>query len=187
MADQPDIPVLRPWMIFRDGLIEANRLFQVGENDGREGEIRAVKSVIKFLMQIPQIGDQGLIAPLAPLFDALMNLDDGHTQPILKAVRKSGRACWRDSRIHIGAVAFTAARMLGAGMSRDQALEAIAKALNRSGVVASRGRYRDLTARTVRGWCERVAEDVGCHGEAARTCRRLDGGNPRRSRGTRGL
>ena len=91
MADQPDIPVLRLLDDLRDGLIEANRLFQVGENDGREGAIQR-KSVIKFLMQIPQIGDQGLIAPLAPLFDALINLDDGHTQPILKAVRKSGRA-----------------------------------------------------------------------------------------------
>jgi hypothetical protein len=57
--------------------IEANRLFQAGMNDGREGAIHSVESVLKFLRQIPQIGDQGLTAPLARLFDALMNLDDG--------------------------------------------------------------------------------------------------------------
>ena len=159
----------------RAGLVEANRLFQAGDNGGREGAIHGVELVLKFLMQIPEIGDQGLTAPLGVLQDALMNLDDGRTQPMLQAVRKTGRArvgAIRDS--HVGAVAFTVSRLQGAGMSREEAFKAVAKALNRAGVAPSRGRNSAFTPRTIRGWCERVAEDVGCHGEAARTCRLLD-------------
>jgi hypothetical protein len=175
MADQPDVGVERLLDSLRDGLVEANRLYQAGKNGGREGAIHGVESVLKFLVQIPQIGDQGLTAPLAALHDALMNLDDGRTQPMLQAARKSGRArvgAIRDS--HMGAVAFTVSRLQGAGMSPEEALATVAKALNRAGVAPSRGRNPVFTLRTIRGWCERVAEDVGCHGEAAQACRLLE-------------
>jgi hypothetical protein len=175
MADQPDIAILRLLDDLRGNLVEAVRLFDPREKGGREGAIHSVESVLKFLAQIPSIGDQRLTAPLLALFDGLLNLDDGHTQPILKAARKSGRAragALRES--HKGAVAFTVTRLQGAGMSREEALEAVAKTLNRVGVVASRGRYPSLTARTIRGWCELIAQDVGYRGEAAQTCRQLD-------------
>jgi hypothetical protein len=175
----PDVRIERLLDALRDGLVKADRLFQAGEKGGREGAIHGVKSVLKFLTQIPQIGDQGLTAPLLTLVDALMNLDDGRTQPMLLAARKSGRARAGAIReCHKGAVAFTVARLQGAGMLRDEALAAVAKTLERAGFAPSRGRHPVFTPRTIRGWCEKVAEDVGCHGEAAETCRQLDGAIP---------
>jgi hypothetical protein len=127
------------------------------------------------LCKFPTSAAKALVAPLAALFDALMNLDDLRTQPMLHAAHKSGRAragAIRES--HKGAAAFTVSRLRVAGMSRDEALGAVAKALRRVGFVPSRGRNPRFTARTIRGWCEKVAEDVGCRGEAAQTCRLLD-------------
>jgi hypothetical protein len=58
---------------------------------------------------------------------------------------------------------------------RRRLMEAwVAQAFRKAGVKAARGRNPQVTARTVRGWCEKIAEDVGRHSEAAKAFEPLD-------------
>jgi hypothetical protein len=43
----------------------------------------------------------------------------------------------------------------------------------RKGAKDSQGQEPEITGRTVRGWCEKIAEDVGHHLQAAQTSDRL--------------
>jgi hypothetical protein len=43
----------------------------------------------------------------------------------------------------------------------------------RSGAKDRQGQEPEITGRTVRGWCEKIAEDVGHHLQAAQTSDRL--------------
>jgi hypothetical protein len=152
------------------GLIEAKQMFDGGRNGGREGAIHAVETVLKFLEKSGPIRSHGLHVPLAALFNALMNLDDGVVLPILKKARRTGRGRASATRESIkGAVAFTVHGLHATGLQMPAAHKLVASALQKQEVKAERGRDQGVTARTVRGWCEDVAADVSRHGEAAQT------------------
>ena len=156
------------------GLIEAKQVFDSGRNEGREGVIHAVETVLKFLAKSGPIRSHGLHAPLAALFDALMSLDDGVVLPILKKARRTGRGRASAMRESIkGAVAFTAYALHATGQSVPAAHKLVASALQKQGVTTERGRDQGVTTRTVRGWCEDVAADVSRESEAAQTFDRL--------------
>ena len=153
-----------------EGLVEAKQLFDNGRNEGREGAIHAVETVLKFLEKSGPIRSHGLHVPLAALFNALMNLDDGVVLPILKKARRTGRGRASAMRESIkGAVAFTVHGLHATGLQMPAAHKLVASALQKQEVKAERGRDQGVTARTVRGWCEDVAADVSRHGEAAQT------------------
>ena len=152
------------------GLDEAKQLFESGRNNGRDGVIHAVESVLKFLEKSGPIRSHGLHVPLAALFNALMNLDDGVVLPILKKARRTGRGRASATRESIkGAVAFTVHGLHATGLQMPAAHKLVASALQKQEVKAERGRDQGVTARTVRGWCEDVAADVSRRGEAAQT------------------
>jgi hypothetical protein len=158
------------------GLVEAKQLFESGRNNGREGAIYAVESVLKFLEKSGSVLSYGLHAPLVELFNALMNLDDGEVRPILKKARRTGRGRASAMRESIrGAVAFTVHALHASGLQMPDARSLVADALQRQEVKAKRGRDQGVTARTVRGWCEDVATDVSRRGEAAQMYDRLMG------------
>jgi hypothetical protein len=151
------------------GLREAKRLYDAGDHAGREGAIHAVETVVKFLGLFKPVATESLHAPLVGLWDALMNLDDGVVHPMLQKVWHSGRGRGSAGRESLkGIAAFTVDRLRGCGMSLDDARESVARVLREEGVTAARG-GGEVGERTVRGWCEEVAADVGRHGEAAQT------------------
>jgi hypothetical protein len=152
------------------GLRDAKKLFEAGDKGGREGAIHALEILAKFLSRFQPVLDEGLNAPLAGLFNALLNLDDGAVLPLLKPVPTLGRtraSAIRDSLK--GAAAFTVARLCAIGQAAPEARADVAQVFREAGVTAARGRYPAITNRTVRGWCEAVAGDIGRHGEAAQT------------------
>jgi hypothetical protein len=152
------------------GLDEAKQLFESGRNNGRDGVIHAVESVLKFLEKSGPIRSHGLHAPLVALFDALMNLDDGVVRPILKKAQRSGRGRASAMRESIkGAAACTVHALRETGLQMRAAQASVARCLQKEGVTAERGSARRITARTVRGWCGDVAADVSGRGEAAQT------------------
>jgi hypothetical protein len=158
------------------GLDDAKQLF---ETNGREGVIHALECVLKFLEKSTVVRSDGLHAPLAGLFDALMALDDGRVLPLLKPAKKTGRArasAMRESLI--GAVVYTVDRLIETGMGADAAYEAVARKLNSLGITPARG-AKPTILRTIRGWCERTHADVGRHGEAAQTYDGLLSTHPR--------
>jgi len=152
------------------GLVKAKQQFETGGNGGREGAIHAIETVLMFLESSSIFRSHGLHAPLVFLLDSLMNLDDGVVQPILQPVRHSGRGRVSAVRESFkGVVAFTVDRLCATGLPVDEARKLVARTLQQAGLVAERGRYRAVTERTVRGWCEDVAADVGRKGQAAQT------------------
>jgi hypothetical protein len=151
-------------------LDKANALYQSNANAGREGVIHSVETVLKFLSVFAPVISSRLHAPLAVLFDALMNLDSGTVLPLLKPAKKTGRA--RASALRsslIGAAAFTVRRLTETGMKAPAAYKAVARCLRDAGIKPARGRAGTLTERTIRGWCEEVNTDVGRQGEASQT------------------
>src|SRR5262249_32737756 len=116
------------------------------------------------------VGRRGLLAPLVALFDALMNLDDGEVRPILKKARVKGRGRASAMRESVkGVVAFTVHALHATGLPLPSARKLVARVLQKEGVTAEGGRDPQVTARTVRGWCEHVDADVSRRGEAAQT------------------
>jgi hypothetical protein len=149
-----------------DGLREAKLRFETGNDGGRDGVVHALETMLKFLYLYEPVQSGGLQAPLAMLFNALMNLDDGAVHPMLQKVPRRGRtraSAGRESLI--GTVAFTVDALCDTGKPLDDAREIVARELRRAGVRPDRG-GGEFTSRTVRAWCERVAADVGGHGEA---------------------
>jgi hypothetical protein len=148
-------------------LLEAKRRFENGDQAGRDGVVHALEAVLKFLALFEQVQSASLHAPLTALFDALLHLDDGETHPMLQKVGRSGRARASAGRESLkGIVAFTVDRLCALGTSPPEAHVTVAGTLESEEVSPARGNG-PVTARTVRLWCQRVAADVGRHGEAA--------------------
>jgi hypothetical protein len=161
------------------GLQEASRLFAEGKDGGRHGAIAALNAVIQFLLGFE--GATQFRQPLIALVDALVSLDDGRVLPILKPHPRSGRPPASAIEEDIKAVAAMTVHRLGeTGLELNEAYERVAKVCReaglkpaRKGAKDSQGQKAEITARTVRLWCEKIAEDVGRRSQAAQTFDRL--------------
>jgi hypothetical protein len=145
-----------------------------GDEAGREGAIHALETVIKFLGLFQPVLDEGLHASLATLLDGLLGLKDGAVSPLLKPIPHDGRpraSALRESLI--GGAAFAVDGLCAAGLPASEAHGLVASVLRAEGVTAARGRFPEITANTVRVWCDNVAADVEMNGEAAQVFRDL--------------
>ena len=108
-----------------------------------------------------------LNVPILKLLDALAALEENNVLPILKPVKRRGRAVASHAyRSLKGHVAGTVMRLIKLELDPEQARELVAKELIKLGVRPERGKG-DITANTVRHWCDEVASDVGRRGAAA--------------------
>jgi hypothetical protein len=156
------------------GLTEAKQLFEAGPAEGREGVIHALEAVIKFLILFDPVNANALHTPLARLFDDLMSLGDGTASGMLRPSARSGRS--RASGFYDGLKAvtvFTARCLEATGMRTDEARKMVASELTKLRVRPARkgseGGTGRITERTLRGWQEEIAADIGCHLTAAKT------------------
>jgi hypothetical protein len=145
------------------------------DGNQQDGVYVSLCAVIAFLSLFGPVRREGLFAPFAALESALWALDEGVVEPILKPPRraKTGRA--RSSVPYQelkGAAAYVVRRLGDFGHARSEALKVVAADLQRIGVKPDRGSGK-ITSRTVRGWCEEVATDIGRHRTAAKACHRL--------------
>ena len=109
MAKIPPADVLTPeevqhisdaFNFLHHGLREATGRFERSgaQDGGRDGVIHALECVLKFFTVIERTGSypfivaEGVHAPIARLFDALMSLDDGKVSLLLAPKKGSGRA-----------------------------------------------------------------------------------------------
>jgi hypothetical protein len=155
-------------VMLSDGLREATRLFEEGKDAGRRGVIEALNVVSVFLSFFEDPNDYR--RPFTNLINALLSLDKGKVTPLLTPVRRSGSppaTLMRES--DIGLVAATVKSLADDGLDRNEAYERVAKVCREAGIKPGRGRNPQVTARTVRGWCEGVAVDVGRHSHTAQT------------------
>jgi len=148
-------------------LREAQAAFASGNQ--LDGAYLALVAVYAFLGLFRTTSFQGLAMPLAALESALSALDEGITEPLLKPARRAGSGRPRATQLRrefIGAVAFTVRRLCDFGYPLAKAHTEVAADLRRVGVTTDRGSDQ-ITARTVRGWCDEVSDDVGRHSPAA--------------------
>jgi len=173
--DDEEIAFKAAFGFLYSGLRDAKKVFEASEDAGREGTIRALKTLHSFLRCFQPVLDEDLNAPLAGLINAMLSLKVGTVLPLLKPAPSRGR--YRGSGVRNGlkgAAAFTVSRLCKTGQSLPDARKEVARILREGGVTAARGRFPKITDRTVRSWCEEVAADVGRHGEAARSFDQLE-------------
>jgi hypothetical protein len=148
---------------------------EFADGNQQDGLHLSLCAVSAFLGLFGPVRREGLFAPFAALESALWALDEGVVEPILKAPRpaRPGRArSPAPYQALKGAAAYVVCRLGDFGHGQSEALKVVAADLQRIGVKPERG-SGEITSRTVRGWCEEVAADIGCHRTAAQVCHEL--------------
>jgi hypothetical protein len=157
------------------GLREAKRNFENGAESGREGVLQALQAAIIFLTKFRIVVNGGLHAPFLKLLEALSQLEEGESHPLLRAQKFPGRKKSDNIRQSIiGATVYTVSRLTTCGLTLPNAHKEVSTILQNAGVRSGRGRFKNITKRTIRGWCEKVAEDVGNRETAAQTIIELE-------------
>lgn len=148
-------------------LREARRQFEQEGDAGRFAAFTALAAYWMFVVVFKTPLAESLEVPILRLQAALAALDNNLVEPIVKPARRRGRAPSSPTYATLrGHAAGSVKQLVGAGLSRREAHEAVAKQLSYLGVHPERG-SGDVTAATVRNWCDEVASDVGRHGPAA--------------------
>jgi hypothetical protein len=150
-------------------LRQARERFEKEGNDDRHAAFSALGACWSFITLFRTPVEETLHVPILRLQDALAGLDEGRTEPIVKAVRRprGGRA--PSSHAHAGMKGYAAATvqlLLQTGFALGDAHRAVATELSQLGVRPERG-SGTVTATTVRNWCNEVSSDVGRRGMAA--------------------
>jgi len=169
MLGPDDLPKLNVGLrfLFKE-LREAQTAFSGGNQV--DGVYSALVAVYAFLSLFRPVSIEALAMPLSALESALWALDEGITEPLFKPVRRAKGGRPRASQLRqefIGTVAYTVRRLCDFGCPLSKAHTEVATDLKRVGAKTDRG-SNQITARTVRGWCDEVSEDVGRHSAAAR-------------------
>src|SRR5262249_2719790 len=123
------------------------------------------------------------------LLNALVSLEDGQVLQLLKPRKRQrgeGSAPASTAKARAVAAAVLAVhRLCETGMKRGEAYERVAKVCREVGLKRSRsgkggpGQGLEVTARTVRGWREEAAADVGRHSVTAQTFDLLQSQTPK--------
>jgi hypothetical protein len=148
-------------------LREARRQFELERDNGRSGAFEALAAIWMFIVLFEKPRSENLQVPILHLQEALAMLDKNRVLPILKPIPRSGRA--GSSYAHAtlkGYAAGTVDLLVRTGIKHSEAHRAVAKTLTELGVRPERG-SGDVTATTVRNWCNEVSSDVGRRGAAA--------------------
>jgi hypothetical protein len=137
---------------------------RIGDN-GRWGAFCALGAFHSFITLFKNPLEEDLHVPIVRLQDALVGLEQGRREAILKPVRRRGRAPSSHAYASMKGYAAATVQLLQQADHGD-ALGAVARQLRELGVRPERG-SRTVTATTVRNWRNEVSSDVGRHGTAA--------------------
>jgi hypothetical protein len=148
-------------------LREARKQFEQEGDNGRQGACTALSAFWQFITLFEKPLEETLHVPILRLHDALAGLDEGRTEPIVKAVRRRGGAPSSHAYDSIKGHAVATVQLLQlAGLTRDDARRVVAKQLSKLGVRPERG-SGPVTATTLRNWGDKVSSDFGRHSTAA--------------------
>jgi hypothetical protein len=158
---EADLSTLNSALGFLFGrLREARERFDQDGDDGRLAAFKALGALWSFITLFKTPLEEALHVPITRLQDALVGLEQNRIEPILKPVRRCGRA--PSSQSYDGLKGHAAATvqllLLQAGLARDDAHRAVATQLKQIGVRPGRG-AGTATATTVRNWCDEAAND----------------------------
>jgi hypothetical protein len=127
----------------------ASEIFHRSDHGGRDAAIIALDAAWRFIALFKQPYAENLIVPILHLQAALRSLDENNVSPMLRPVRRPGRARSTDARAALrGHSAGTVARLVEAGILLPEAHALVAEALNTLHEQSERGAGR-ITPRTV--------------------------------------
>ena len=150
-------------------LREARAQFAQEGDNGRRGAWTALCSFWRFITLFSTPVAETLHIPVVRLQDALTMLNRNRIEPILKPVRRHGRAPSSYSYQCLkGCAAATVQLLLQAGLDHAEAHLAVATQLRKRGVRPDRG-SGTVTRNTVRNWRNEISADVGRRSAAALT------------------
>jgi hypothetical protein len=161
-----DVPLAIEFPI--EELRDASGRFEEGKDGGRAGEIAALSAVIEFMRPYQNMTHDNWLQPLIALQSALFSLNDGNVVPMLAPKRQRGRS--PDSILRESARAMAVAtvrRLCEIGLRKTDACDRVAKVCREVSLKPGRkgkdtqGQEHEIKDRTVRGWCDKVDEDVG--------------------------
>jgi hypothetical protein len=163
-----DLSTLNSALSFLFGrLREARAEFDQEGEGGRRGIVNALGAYWTFITLFRTPLAESLHVPILRLQEALAMLGQGRTEPMLKAVKRRGRApsgpAYRGLKGH---AAVTVQLLLQVGLARGDAHRAVATQLRQLGVKPERG-SGTVTATTIRNWYDEVSKDFGRHDTAA--------------------
>lgn len=166
--DHPDYPPrLRLVLVELFSSLRHAATLRSGGKD-RQAAIQVVRGASRFIARFERDADADLTASFLSLESALMALDKGVVEPLLKRTGSRGRG-WNsmDREFVMSAAVMTVHHLQWAGLRAGEAHKAVAHILHKAGFRAALG-SRSVDERTVRYWCAKVAEDVGRHTQLAR-------------------
>jgi hypothetical protein len=150
-----------------DLLREARRLFDEQGDDGRLGAFIALTAFWTFILLFEAPSAEGLALPILRLQDALDSLDKNFVAPIVKPIRRGGRAPSSLSYgVLKGCAAGTVKLLVQNGLARQEVCKSVARMLDQLGLRSERGAGH-ITATTVRNWYNEISSDSGGRGTAA--------------------
>jgi hypothetical protein len=138
----------------------ALKLYQSHQLD-RAATLVSLNAAWQFLICFDPVFKEQLHLPLLNLSSALIALNDNNLVPILSPTPtpRGGRAPDSPDRlVLIGIAVGTVGRLLWTKMSVGEACKVVAAELVKLGIKSARGK-RQITARTVKEWCDRVSAD----------------------------
>jgi hypothetical protein len=135
--------------------------FYQNRQSDRTATVVSLNAAWEFLLCFDPALNEQLCLPLLNLSSALMALNDNNVAPILSpaAAPNGGRAFASPDRlVLIGIAVGTVARLLWTEMPVGKACEVVAAELVKLGIKSARGN-RQITARTIKEWRDRVNAD----------------------------
>jgi hypothetical protein len=165
---QSDLATLNPGLTFLFArLRQARQQYDEDTDGGRVGAFMALGAMWQFVALFNSSQAELLHLPALKLMDALAALDQNNVLPILKPVKRRGRAPSSHASASLqGNTAGTVTRLRASGLNPEEAYKLVAKELIKLGARSGRGMGK-ITADTVRHWCDGVASDVSRLGTAA--------------------
>lgn len=140
---------------------------EVYAGNQRQGALIALGACTRFLWLFETTLSERLDLPIGALRGALFGLEENIVEHLLQPAAKVGRSGLSMARQALkGQVAAAVQRIIQAGISAPDARHLVARELNKRGLKPERG-SGNVTATTVRHWCDEVEEDVGRRGPAA--------------------
>ncbi len=127
-----------------------------GETHGRLSAVVTLRAAWGFLIRFEPVLAESLHVPLMSLHSALLALNENNIEPILKPIKRTGRATSSPRRYALIGIAVGATQRLEwIGLSPADANKAVATKLNALSIKPTRGK-NCVTADTLRRWREQI-------------------------------
>jgi hypothetical protein len=151
-----DVEAINEALALLFGRLRLARSLPLGKTDARPSAVVALGAVCRFLEQFEPALTESLLTPLLNLQSALLALNENNIQPVLKPVKRTGRAPSSHAFYALIGFAVGVARQLEwTELSPRSADKVVAQKLSVLGIMPTRGK-NGVTAGTLHHWRHQI-------------------------------